>query len=115
MTAIAATDMTGSGARGLAKTTLSASDTFSYRADRSPVLLLNNVTAGPLTVVIDGGGGTTIPVAGIGNVDVSAGYSTGAIAAGAVYAIPLKSIEKFLKGTIAVTGGAGIVASLLEF
>lgn len=115
MAAIAATNMQGAGSRAVTVTTLGASDTLVYNPDKSPVLILNNVTAGALTPNIDGAGGTTTPVAGVGSVDVSGGYTTPSIAAGAVHAIPLASIAKYLQGVITVTGGDGIEASLLEF
>ena len=115
MATITPTNMTGSGTRAVALTTLTASDTFVFNPDRDPVLVLRNITAGALTVTIDGAGGTTVPVAGVGNVSVATGYSTGAIAAGVEHAIPLNSISAYLQGTIAVAGGTGISASLLEF
>ena len=115
MATITATNMQGSGARTITRTTLTSSDTFTYNADRNPVLELDNVTGGALTVTIDGSGGTTVAVPGVGAVDVSTGYSTGSISAGAKVAIPLNSIREYLKGTIAVTGGTGISAALLEF
>lgn len=115
MATIAATSMQGSGQRTVTETTLTASDTFTYNEDRSPVLVLRNGTAGALTVTIDGDGGTTVPVPGIGDVSVAAGYSTGSIPAGVVKAIPLLSIKHYLQGAIGVTGGTGISASLLEF
>lgn len=115
MATITATNMQGSGARVVTRTTLTASDTFTFNADRNPVLELDNVTGGALTVTIDGASGTSVAVPGVGAVDVSAGYSTGSIAAGAKVAIPLNSIREYLKGTIAVTGGTGISAALLEF
>lgn len=37
-----------------------------------------------------------------------------AITAGAAVAIPLATIREYLQGTIAITGGTGLVASLLE-
>jgi hypothetical protein len=115
MAVIAATNMQAAGVRTVTETTLGASDTFVYNASRNPVLYLNNETGGALTVTIDGSGGTTVPVAGIGNVSVADGYSTGSIAAGGVRAIVLSTISKYLQGTVTVTGGTGIVASLLEF
>lgn len=115
MATIAATSMTGTGAREITVTTMTSSDTFTYNAGKDPVLVLNNASGGPLTVTIDGDGGTTKAVAGIGAVDVSSGYATAEIADGEVYAIPLNTISAFLQGTIAVTGGTGISASLLEF
>lgn len=115
MATIVATSMQGSGVRALTITTLTASDTFTYDAAKNPVLVLRNGTGGALTVNIDGAGGTTVPVAGIGDVSVASGYSTGSIPAGETHSIPLNSIRQFLQGVIAVTGGTGISASLLEF
>lgn len=115
MATITATDMTGSEDRAVTVTTLGASDTFTYNANKDPVLILNNVTGGALTPNIDGDGGSTVTVAGIGDVDVSGGFTTDSIAAGDTVAIPLNSISKYLQGTITVTGGDGIEATLLEF
>lgn len=115
MANIVSSSMQGSGVRTLTRTTLTASDTFTYNQSASPVLILDNVTAGPLTVTIDGADGTTVPVQGIGSVSVAAGYATGAIAAGACVAIPLQSVDQYLKGIIAVTGGTGIKATLIEY
>lgn len=111
MGTILPTATSGSGKRTLVETTLTASDTFAYRTGQ--ILCLRNPTAGALTPVIDGAGGTTVPVTGVGSVDVSAGYSVGSIAAGAAVAIPLDSIKAYLRGTIAVTGGTGLIATLI--
>jgi hypothetical protein len=115
MATITATDMRVNGAAAVAVTTLTASDTFTYREARDPVLVLRNGTGGALTVTLDGADGSSVPVAGIGAVSVASGFSTGSIAAGAMVAIPLNAIKSFLQGVIAVTGGTGISASLLEF
>jgi hypothetical protein len=116
MATIAATSMGGSGVRTVTETTLTGTaDTFAYNATASQVLIFRNPTGGSLSPVIDGNGGTTLPVAGVGNVDVSAGYAVGSIAAGACKAIPLDTIKAYLKGTIAITSGTGLVASLLSF
>lgn len=112
---VTATDMTGSGSRAVTVTTLTSSDTFTYTASKDPVLILNNVTGGALTVTIDGDGATTVAVQGVGSVDVSGGYSTGSIASGDTVAIPLDTISQYLQGTITMTGGTGIEATLLEF
>lgn len=113
MSVIAPTNMQGAGSRALVKTTLTSSDSFVYK--QGSVLVLDNVTGGALTVNIDGSGGSVVPVKGVGDVSVAAGYNTPAIAAGAAVVIPLDSISSYLKGTIAVTGGTGIKASLLQF
>lgn len=115
MATIVATSMQGAGKRAVIVTTMTASDTLTYKAGQGQILILRNGTAGALTPIIDGAGATTIPVQGVGSVDVSAGYSVGAIAAGAEVAIPLDTIRAYLVGVIAITGGTGLSASLLEF
>lgn len=115
MATIAPTLMTGSGQRALVETTLGASNVFTYVPGGGQILILRNATAGVLTPILDGADGTTIPVAGIGNVDVSAGYSVGAIAAGAARAIPLDTISAYLQGVINISGGTGLVTSLLNY
>ena len=103
------------GANTITKTTLTASDTFTYVPRGRQVLILENVTAGALTVNIDGDGATTVNVGGVGAVDISGGFSTGEIAIDGIVAIPLDSISEYLAGTIEVTGGTGIEATLLTF
>ncbi len=116
MATITATDMTGSGARAVAEITLDGvSDTFTYTQRKDAVLILRNPTAGAISPVIDGDGASSVPVAGVGNVDISSGYAVGSIAAGNVAAVPLDSIAQYLAGTITITGATGLVASLLEF
>lgn len=115
MATITATNMRANGAATVTETTLTASDTFTYTESKRPVLILRNASGGALTVTIDGADGTTVSVPGIGAVTVSSGYSTGSIANGATVAIPLNAIKHYLQGVIAVTGGTGISASLLEF
>lgn len=97
------------------ETTLTGTlDTFAYRSGVNQTLIFRNATAGALTPVIDGDGATTIGVAGVGTIDISAGFSVGSIAAGAVKSIHTDSIARYLAGTIAITGGTGLVATLLE-
>lgn len=115
MAAITATDMTGSGSRAVTVTVLSASDTITFNTDKKPVLILNNVTGGALTPLIDGDGGGVTPCPGVGDVDVSAGLLLSSIGIGDTVAIPLNSISAFLKGVVTITGGDAIEATLLEF
>lgn len=114
MAAVTATSMGGTGARVVSRLTLGSSDTISYNASRNPILILDNVTGGALTPNIDGAGGTTVPVKGVGDVSVSSGLTLASIGAGACVAIPLSSISAYLQGVITITGGSGIKASLLE-
>lgn len=115
MPAITATNMTGPLVRAVTETTLNGTDSFTYNPDRRAVLAFRNPTAGALSPVIDGDGGTTVFVAGIGNVSVASGYAVGSIAAGGSVAIPLDTIKEFLRGNISITGGTGLVARLYEF
>jgi len=115
MATIVATDIKGGGVKTITETTLTGTlDTFTYKSGVNQTLIFRNATAGALTPVIDGAGSTTVSVNGIGSIDVSAGYSIGSIAAGAVKSINTESIFEYLKGTIAITGGTGLVATLLE-
>jgi hypothetical protein len=114
MPTITATTLTGLGKRAVTLTTLNGTDSFVYDESKTPILILHNPTAGAISPVIDGNGGTTFSVPGIGSVDVSGGYAVGSIAAGACVAVPLVTIREYLRGTIAITGGTGLTAALLE-
>lgn len=96
------------------QTTLTGTDTFVYVPGRSRYLVFRNPTAGALTPIIDGDGATTEYLPRVGNVSLAAGFSFGSIAAGDIRAVDLKSIEAYLAGTIAITGGTGLVAILVE-
>lgn len=114
MPSITATSLQGVGQRASTRTTLGASgNTLTYRQGAGDILVLHNPTAGALSPVIVGNGATTVDVAGLGVVTVSGGYAVGSIAAGAQVLIPLDSIANYLRGTIDITGGSGLVASLL--
>lgn len=112
MATIALTTKPVSGQATLTETTLDGSaDTFSYTSGKSRVLILRNPTGAPISPVIDGDGGTTVATSSLGTVSVTSGYAVGAIAASAVVIINLDSISEYLKGTIAITSGSGLVAA----
>lgn len=112
MPALVATSMQGVGVRASSRVTLTATgNTFTYTP--GSFLLLHNGTAGALSPVIDGDAGTTIDVNGLGTVSVASGYAVGSIAANAQVLIPLDSIQFFLRGTVDITTGTGLVATLL--
>ncbi len=116
MPAIAATSMLGSGVRTVTEATLDGStDSFVYHSDKKSILNLRNPTGGALTPTIVGSAATSVGVAGIGNVTVSGGYAVGSIGAGVAKSIPLDTINDYLVGTISITGGTGLVATLQEF
>jgi len=89
-------------------------DTFTYRQGTGQILILRNGTGGALSPVIDGDGGSSVGVDGLGVVSVASGYPVGSIPAGAAVAIPLDTIYQYLQGTISITGGTGLTASLLR-
>lgn len=117
MATITATNMQGGGAKVVTETTLTGTaDTFTYNPGKEPVLIFRNDTAGALSPIIDGDGASTVAVRGVGSVDISAGFDgIGSMAAGAVASVELNTISQYLSGTIAITGGTGLVAQLLEF
>ncbi len=115
MPALVATSMQGVGSRAATRVTLTATgNNFTYRPGAGDMLVLHNATAGALSPIINGNGGTTVDVVGLGTVNVAAGYAVGSIAAGAQVLVPLDSIAQYLKGTIDITSGTGLVASLLQ-
>lgn len=113
MATIARTTLSGNvGEVTVTETTLTATNDFVYVRNGGQTLFLRNPTGAPIAVNIDGDGGSTVAVSGVGDVDVSGGYSL-SVAAGAVEAIKLDSIFQYLQGTIAITG-TDIVASIVE-
>jgi len=114
MAVIAKTSVRPSGAVTVTRTTLTSSDTFVYDASRDPVLILDNVTAGALTPNIDGDGGTTVNTPNLGSVSVASGLTLASIPAGVCVSIRLSTISSYLQGTVTITGGTGIRASILE-
>lgn len=116
MPAIVPTLMTGSGQRLVTEVTLGASgNILTYKPGTGQILILRNATAGALSPVIDGNGGTTVDIPGLGPISVASGYPAFAIAPGAVRAIPLDTIALYLQGVVDITAGTGLVATLLEF
>ena len=115
MAVITPSSITGSGQKAVTVTTLGASDTFVYNAAAKAVLYLNNITAGALTPLILGDAATEQSCAGVLPIDTSTGLTLTSIGIGDTVAIPLDSINGYLKGAITITGGDGIEVSLLEF
>ena len=115
MAAITKTKLAGVAPTVIAVTTLGTSDTFTYDPNFRTQIILRNATAGALSPVLDGAGGTTIGVAGIGAVSVAAGYTVPSIAAGAMVILEAGNIAAYLQGVTTVTAGTGIIASIVEF
>jgi len=116
MPAIVATSMLGAGSRVITETTLNGTDSFTFNPTKNPIMILKNTTAGPLTATFVGSTATTVSFDGVPSVSVAAGYATTAIAATTgVVAVPLNSIKEYLRGTLTITGGTGLTATLLEY
>lgn len=95
-------------------TTMTASDTLTYVSGNGQELEVTNPTGSPIVLTIAGSGATTITPAGYGgSISVAAG-KTFTIAANSTQRLPLDAHSAFLVGTIALTGGTGLVASLLS-
>ena len=115
MATIVATETNGSGVVPITETTLTGTaDTFTYKKNAKQRLVLRNDTAGALSPVIDGDGATSVGIDGIGTIDLSAGFTVGSIAIGDSVSINTDSIREYLKGTIDITSGTGLVATLME-
>lgn len=115
MATITPTPVRGAGAPGtLAVTVLTASDTLVYKPTQSQVLILRNDTGASKTVNIDGANATTISPTGYGGTISVAGGKDIVIADGASAFVRLSDIKAFLAGIIAITGGTGVEAMLIE-
>lgn len=106
MALLVATSLQGPGPRAMTKNVASASDTFTF--EPGDLLMFDNVSAGSLTPLVDGAGGTTWPAGdGLGaDVTVSAGLSIGAIPAGQQRIVPCDTIRAYLQGLTTITGFA---------
>lgn len=113
MAAITAIDATQVGAFTAAKATLSADDTITFDATRKQLLVLDNTTGGSLTVTLDGDGGTTVIVPGIGSVSVAAGLAI-VVAAGAQVAVMLNTVSAYCQGVVHLTGASTLKATLFN-
>lgn len=115
MAAITATSTRVSGDFVVTETALGASDTLSYTAGGRQILALRNPTGSPVVVTIDGSGGTTISPSGYGGTLSVASGKAITVAGGTTRAVNLDTISAFCQGTVAVTGGTGVYASILTF
>lgn len=121
MATLAGTSKSQNGAFAVTKLALGASDTFTYVPGSGQQLLLWNTTGSPVTVNIAGSGTTPITPVGAsaigGSISVSGGLDVVVAAIGAtvgMHSINLDNIAPYLTGTIAVTGGTGVTAMLLN-
>lgn len=118
MAVIAATSgVLGSGSNGptnLTRTTMTASDTFTYVQGSGQTLALYNTTASLVTVTLVGTSPTSLSPSGYGGTVSTAGGKAISVPASGWTLVELDDIWAFLtgNGTITATGGTGLVAAL---
>jgi hypothetical protein len=116
MAAIAAINARQNGAFVSTAVVLTASDTITYDARFKQLLVVNNPTAGSLTLKIDGDLGTTVTKPGVGVITVSAGFDI-VIPAGQSRSVELSKISDYCKATnnaVTLTGAALCTAQLFN-
>lgn len=113
MATIASTNSRQIGVFTPTTTTLTSSDVLPYDSAKAQLLVLFNPTGSTVTATIDGADGTNVTVDGLGSVSVSAGLSV-AVPTNETRMVRLNSIRSYLQGVVAVTGGTGLRAQLLE-
>lgn len=113
MSAITSIDAGQVGSFAAPITTLSADDTITFNAKKKQLLVLTNTTGGSLTATIDGNGGTTVNVPGVGSVDVTGGKAI-VVGAGLSVAVMLSSISAYCQGVVHITGAATLKAQLFD-
>ena len=113
MPAILSVETGVAGAFTSAVTTMTAADTITYKPGRKQLLVLRNTTAGALTLTLDGADGTTVTVAGIGPVSVSAGLAI-LVPVAESRAVVLSTISAYLQGVVNLTGASGLTAQLFD-
>lgn len=114
MAVLSPINISGNGAITATPTVLTAADTLVYNAGVTQILNLANTSGSAITVTIDGDGGTTVPVDGIGSVSVVSGLAI-TVPNNEARTVRLGSIRHYLQGTVNLTGGTGLRAQLFEF
>ena len=116
MPPIVTTSALNPGVRAATVTTLTATNNrITYTSGVGGLLILYNPTAGALSPTITGTQAQVQVVDQVGSVNFAAGYAVGSIAVGAQVLIPLASIDPYLRGTLDITGGTGLLATHITF
>lgn len=106
------------GATNLTRTTLSASDTLAYAKGQDMQLVLANNTAGALTATLVGSTAVaTYVVPGTGGALLTPAPSAGKailVGANSTVEVSLDDLDLYLRGSITVTGGAGLIATVVS-
>ena len=106
MAAITSPTATVIGSFSCHEQTLSSSDTITIDAGKKQLLVCRNATGGSLTLNLDGDGGTTGTVPGLGSVSVSGGYDI-TIPATESRAVVLSTISHYTQGVVTLSGASG--------
>ena len=99
----------------LTETTLTGTaDTLTYTKGSGQILILRNPTGSAITgAKIVGSSSGSWPSPGSTPQDLSGGFVLGSIAAGTSRMVRLDDIFGYLQGTVSITGGTGLAASLV--
>jgi hypothetical protein len=97
----------------LTQTTTTSADTLAYVPGAHQRLTLVNTTGSPITITLAGTTGSTLQVTGYGSVAATAGKAV-TVAANTTKTLDLDAISAYLagSGTVNLTGGAGLIATL---
>jgi hypothetical protein len=113
MATIAQTSVTGvNGPVTLTRTTMTASDTLAYVQGSGQILTLANNTGSTVTPVFTGSVQPNINVPGYGGTVSTAAGKSVAVAANSTVAFELDDISQFLQGTVTITAGTALIATL---
>ena len=115
MPVITPTQRKTNGHQKLEKTILDGTDNLIFNANKDQVLVLENSTASPVSVLVVGSNAsaTYIPKGYGDPIDLTGGYHI-EITANETQSLYLPSISQWLMGDVSITGGSGLIASLLE-
>lgn len=101
------------GAFAAAISTLTSSDTITFDPTKKQLAVFRNVGGALLTVKIDGDGGTSVSVPGLGSVSVSGGLDI-AVPAGESRAVVLSTISAYCQGVVTLTGASGLTLQIFN-
>lgn len=85
--------------------TLGSSDTITITTGKQ-LMVVRNATGSSVPLLIDGDGGTSVTINGLGAVTVSGGYTI-TIPAGESRAVILSTISYYTQGVVTLSGASG--------
>lgn len=106
MAAITNTTANGIGSFACNEQTLGSSDTITVDSTKRQLMVVRNATGSSVPLLIDGDGGTSVTINGLGAVTVSGGYTI-TIPAGESRAVILSSINHYTQGVVTLSGASG--------